>query len=359
MLITEYVPTSCSLQHASHINSRTPLATRICRESRSVALLAGFTEIYDGDFLDSDAPEWRAMNKIDDLWVTSTIDVLHLNYENCYNDGWYTHSGNPLQFLLWLVQRLGHFTRMSISAPLVLGFDHYDGAEYMGEPDENLDLLAEAGGLYLTTLCVVNLHPDLDSALRMEGGMLFGRLGEERVRLVEVGDKTTLQAYYNLWATGPVEDREPAQFFDLALSRHESEWLPRVAQWRERLVTKWVNHYWYKALKKNNRADIQNQQGVWRALKRGEKRVVLKDDPGPFSDYMRPSRVIWRGFGDVRTEVPNKAHPWVAGVLCDMPCFQPVVMFRFCEDKCYAPRPPRPKPVRGSRGTGTPSRGSV
>lgn len=68
--------------------------------------------------------------------------------------------------------------------------------------------------------------------------MLFGRLGEERVKLVEAGDETTLQSYHNLWAAGPVEDREPAQFFDLAVNRHESEWLPRVALWREQLATK-------------------------------------------------------------------------------------------------------------------------
>lgn len=86
--------------------------------------------------------------------------------------------------------------------------------------------------------------------------MLFGRLGDEPVKLVEAGDRAALQAYYNLWTAGPVDDRNPAQFFDLAVSRHESEWLPRVAQWKERLVTRWVNHYWLKAKAKNQLADI-------------------------------------------------------------------------------------------------------
>lgn len=144
----------------------------------------------------------------------------------------------------------------------MLGFDRYEGAEYLGGFDDNFEVLAEGGGPYLTTLCVVSLHPDLDAALWKEGGMLFGRLGEERVKLVRAGDEAALEAYHNLWAAGPVEDRDPAQFFDLAVSRHESEWLPRVAQWRERLVTKWVNHHWTKAEKENGRAGIQDPQGV-------------------------------------------------------------------------------------------------
>ena len=50
---------------------------------------------------------------------------------------------------------------------------------------KNFELLTECGGPYLVTLCVVSLHVGLDTALRREGGMLPGRLGEERVKLVE------------------------------------------------------------------------------------------------------------------------------------------------------------------------------
>ena len=329
--ISEYVTTSCSMYNTSHINSRIPIAVQICKESRSVALLAGFKEIYDGNFVDSDAPGWKAMNSIKDLWITPSIDVLHLNHESCYNCGGGHPSGNPLRFLLWLGRRLGHSTRMSIVAPLVLAFNDYQGAEFMDTFDENLDLLTEAGGPYLTTLFVVSLHPGLDAALRKEGGMLFGLLGEECVKLVEAGDKTALQAYYNLWAAGPVEDREPTKFFDLALSRHESEWLPRVAQWKQRLVAKWVTHNWLKVEAKNQCADIQDPEGIYRALRENEWRIVLQGDPGPFSDYMRPRRG-W-AFANVGTDVPNTEHPWVAKVLRDMPCFEPVVMFRLCADK--------------------------
>ncbi|KFY84540.1 hypothetical protein V500_09225 [Pseudogymnoascus sp. VKM F-4518 (FW-2643)] len=335
------VPTSCILQSTSQANSRIPLALRICRESRSVALLAGASKLYDDDCKHSDAPKWEALNDIRDLWVTPPTDVLHLNCNYPYDGGWYNFCGKPLLLLLWLARQNCHYTCMSIVAPLVLGFDRYEGAEFMGGFDENFEVLAEAGGPYLTTLCVVSLHPGLDAALWKEGGMLFGRLGEERLKLVEAGDETALQAYHNLWAAGPVEDREPAQFFDLAVSRHESEWLPRVARWKERLVTKWVNHHLMKAEKENGCASIQDPQGVWRAPMKDERNIVLKGDSGPFSDYMRPGP--WPGPSDVTTRVPNKEHPWVAGVLRDMPCFEPVVMFRLCEDKCYAHKAPRMK----------------
>jgi hypothetical protein len=287
------------------------------------------------------------MNDIRNLWVTPSTDVLHLNYYGSY-DGWYHWSGNPVRFLVWLARR-NHYMRMSIVAPLLVGFGDIEAAEYKFGFDGNFDLLAEGGGPYLTTLCVVSLHVGLETALQKEGGMLFGRLGEERVKLVDVGDRAALQAYYNLWAAGPVEDREPAEFFDLAVSRHESEWLPRVAQWRRRVLITWVNHYWAKAKEAGELGGIQGHQGVWRALRKGEGRVIRKGDPGPFSHYMRPGPAY--GLGNERTDVPNEEHPWVAGVLRDMPCFEPVVMFRLCEDKCYAPKPPRGLGKRGGRGT--------
>ncbi|KFY38787.1 hypothetical protein V495_06370 [Pseudogymnoascus sp. VKM F-4514 (FW-929)] len=345
---TDIVPTTCSLQKTSLINSRAPLATRICRESRSVALLAGARELYDDAFHRSDPPEWEAMNDIRDLWVTPHTDVLHLNYYGSY-DGWYHWSGSPVGFLVWLARRNHQYMRMSIVAPLLVGFGDIEAAEYMFEFDGNSELLAEGGGPYLTTLCVVSLHVGLETALQKEGGMLFGRLGEERVKLIEVGDRAALQAYYNLWAAGPVEDREPAEFFDLAVSRHESEWLPRVAQWRRRVLITWVNHYWAKAEEAGELGDIQDHQGVWRALRKDEGRVIRKGDPGPFAHYMRPAPAY--GLGDERTDVPNEEHPWVARVLRDMPCFEPVVMFRLCEDKCFAPKPPRGLGRRGGRGT--------
>lgn len=45
------------------------------------------------------------MNDIMELWVTPPTDVLHLNYDESYNDGWFTTSGNPLPLLVWLVRR--------------------------------------------------------------------------------------------------------------------------------------------------------------------------------------------------------------------------------------------------------------
>lgn len=246
--------------------------------------------------------------------------------------------------------------RMSIVASILIGFDHTEGAEYVLNSDKNFDLLTEGGGPYLTTLCVVSLQVGLETALQKEGGMLFGRLGEERVKLVDVRDRAMLQAYYNLWAAGPVEDREPAEFFDLALSRHESEWLPRVAQWKRRLLHTWVRHCLAKAEAAGEVGRIQNFRGIWRA-RRTDEAVIRKGDPGPFSHYMRPGPGL--GIEYMRLSVPNEEHPWVKGVMRDMPCFEPVVMFRLCEDKCYAPRPPRPPATRGSgRGRGQP-RGSA
>ncbi|KFY69013.1 hypothetical protein V496_00600 [Pseudogymnoascus sp. VKM F-4515 (FW-2607)] len=349
---THIAHTSCSLQRTSLINTRAPLATRVCKESRNVALLAGATELYNDAYADD------VTHNIQYFWVTPPTDVLHLNCCSPY-DVWYNRSGNPLRSLVWLARRNQHYTRMSIVAPLVMGFDEHEGAAFSAEFLEDFEVLAEGGGPYMTTLCVVSLHVGLDAALQTEGGMLFGRLGEERVKLIEAGDRAALQAYCNLWTAGPAQDREPAPYFDLVVRRHESEWLPLVAQWRRRLVTAWVRHCWAKEEAGTKPANIQDPQRVWRALGKDEWRVAQIGDSGHYLDFMRPGPP-WPLFDELAARhAPNKEHPWVAGVLRDMPCFEPVVMFRLCEDKCYTPKPraleqPRAlEPHRaGSRGAG-------
>ena len=328
-------PTSCSLRPTSLVNSRPPIATRICPQSRSVAQLAGMKKLYSDSDKD-DIPRWSATNTITGQWVIPSTDVLHLHYWPEY-DIYYNWFGSPPRVLLWLAREKYHM-QLSIVAPLVMGLDEFEGSEYYSGYMKNFELLAEGGGPYLTTLCVINLHVGLDTALRTEGGMLFGRLGEERVKLVGADDEAALRAYYNLWTTGPVEDTEPARFFNVAVHKHHSDWLPQLAHWKQRLVTKWVSHHWSKAAGLHEIGDIPNRGQVWRMLEKNETCTEQEtSDPDVDSGFMQPLR----GIRDPRFQfVPNELHPWVARILRDMPRFEPVVMFRLCEEKCYMPKPP-------------------
>jgi hypothetical protein len=98
---------------------------------------------------------------------------------------------------------------------------------------------------------IVNLHVSVDQAA---GSGLLGRLAEERVKLVDLVDKETIQKYHQLWSLGPQQDQEPATFFELALSTKYFE--DRVKKWRNDVDRQWLWHKWTQA-KDENLANIE------------------------------------------------------------------------------------------------------
>lgn len=82
---------------------------------------------------------------------------------------------------------------------------------------------------------MVNLHVSIEQATSSE---LFGRLAEERVKLVDAADEESIQKYHQLWSSGPQEDEEPATFFEQALSTKGLK--DRVNNWRYGLCREWV-----------------------------------------------------------------------------------------------------------------------
>jgi len=106
-------------------------------------------------------------------------------------------------------------------------FSSYGGQRY-------LEMMTSTTGAsqYMVTVEVTSLHIQKSAAL---ASGLFGRLAEERVRQIHVTDLAAIQAYHNLWATGPSEDQDlasdTAKFFDIAL-RFRSEFLARTGRWQ-------------------------------------------------------------------------------------------------------------------------------
>ena len=332
-------PMPCSLYQTSLVNSQSPIATRICPQSRRIAQLAGLMKLY-GDSDNEVTQEWSAMSTISDQWVIPSTDVVHLSYYGSDDDTWDENHGNPLQVLLWLARQKFHM-HMSLAAPWVIGLDELEDCECYSGFLEDFELLAEGGGPYSVTLCVVSLHVGLDIALRAEGGMLFGRLGEERVKLVGAEDEAALQAYHNLWIAGPGEDTAPASFFDMAVQNHRTTWLSLLVHWKRKLATKWMKHCLGKAEKNQELGYIQDPEKIWRGLWNYQTGTAREtSSPAVNSDFMRPQTppggVSYRALQCV----PNEFHPLVARMLRDMPRFEPVVMFRLCEERCYMPQPP-------------------
>jgi hypothetical protein len=165
---------------------------------------------------------------------------------------------------------------------------------------------------YLVTLIIVNLHVRVDQAA---SSGLFGRLAEERVKLVDPADEETIQKYHHLWSLGPQDDQEPAAFFKLALSTKLLQ--DRVKIWGNYVGRQWLRHKWSQVLDENI-TNIKEPDKVWLEAPGDGDKYDEPEDP----EIMLP-------------EYPNKDHPWVKKTLEGMPQFSPMIMFRLCEDKCY------------------------
>jgi len=168
---------------------------------------------------------------------------------------------------------------------------------------------------YLVTLMIVSLHVSVDQAASSE---LFGRLAEERVKLVDPADEETIQKYHQLWLSGPQQDGEPAKFFELALSTKGLQ--DKVEKWRNDMDRQWLRHKWTRAVDENL-VNIKELEGVWLEPPENEDE---DEDPGDPEG--------------IPLDILNKDHPWVKEILEDMPQFTPMIMFRLCEEKCHIPR---------------------
>ncbi|KAH8892688.1 hypothetical protein GQ53DRAFT_764454 [Thozetella sp. PMI_491] len=305
--------TSCELQRTSQLNSRPPLVSLVCHEARSVGLLRHRRLYTNLDAYDGQKP--GIDTQIRDPWVREGVDVLHINWGPGHGVIRTTNPpASPLRFYLWLARQ--RRIRVSFMSTLFMGFDQSDAEAYFAGAFDVFKLLSEDGGPYQVTLRMISLH--IPSELALRSG-LFGRLCEERVQLVASSDKAGLQAYRDLWAAGPVADQEPAEFFDLAIRRHEDEWLKRVAGWKRRVETKWVLACLYMA----QRMGLPGIQAI------GNMSIIVPEDVD-----LNPEEVGAPGTTETILGV-NKEHPWVIETLRKMPRFEPTVMFRLCDSNCH------------------------
>jgi hypothetical protein len=334
--LNHIVRTSCQLQTTTWLNARAPLATRICHESRAVALGNG-GPLYSDDEGGTRGPAWAAGNPIAfNPWARPATDVLHINWTSAYDTGFALYTG-AIALLHSKAQQQG--MRMSIMSSLILGFNTF-GQSFTFGASQALALL-RSDTTYLVTLHVVSLHVGLDVALKTG---LFGRLCEERVRLVGAGDKATFQAFSDLWDAGPPDDEEPEAFFGLALRRHESDWLARIVAWRKAVEIRWLKHRWDSA----GDAGFPGIVDPWDAW------LLPSGDDESAQQSLHLTVFEPPGLALLAGRVPNKEHPWVVKEMLKIPRFEPQVMFRLCEEMCYAPPPLRQTSVRGSgvRGIG-------
>lgn len=296
---------SCEHRHSSRLNTRYPIITRVCHESREVAFENGNML---GEYADLDQVGYFSASALSERWFCPATDIVHLHWDGHF-DVMTPDNLNPIFFFLSIAAKSS--SPASIVADLVGG-----GLlrNYSSDQDgPNFDPL-EGASDYTVALEVINLHISFKQAT---SSGLFGRLGEERVQLIDADDLETIHKYYDLWISGPRRDRDPASFFELALS--PEAFRQRLQIWHTAFRTKWLRHKW-KGVR--DESLLEAASSIW-----------LRHDVNQIETPLE----VWNGrtrFSDIQV-LANEDHPWVKQMLSLLPKFSPVIMFRFCERECY------------------------
>jgi hypothetical protein len=230
--------TYCELKTTSRLNRRYPIITRVCRESRDVAFQTG----YDLQRV-HDAEGWKWQQ-----WLNPATDIVHMSYRKSH----IAHCKDAKSVSVYL-KEAGKGVEASIDVNTLHGLhaSWYDGRAQLA-----FDLLGCRRN-YLVNLKTFNVHVNFDQAA---SSGLFGSLVEERIKLVDAFDKKVIQQYHQLWSSGPQKDREPATFFELALSTDSFE--KRIQRWRDEVETVWLLHKWHRAMEKGF-VNIEEPEKIW------------------------------------------------------------------------------------------------
>lgn len=220
----------------SFANSRPPLLTRVCRESRSVAFENGGINGLNVNTESIRTPGFERF--IENAWFNPETDVVHMNYNSRFeNLAWDAVPITPIPYLLATTEK---GVAASITADFLFPFRiRMTPQLFRGANFHQLGLL-EGRKEYLVSLRLHNLHLDQEAVLKSG---LFGQLGEERIILVDVEDSEKLRQIYDLSKASNRGDDEPegkfAQFFNLAVSRPE-QFKRTLDKWRYGLKSHWI-----------------------------------------------------------------------------------------------------------------------
>ncbi len=302
---------SCKFYATSEANARPPLVTAVCQESRALAFETG-DFLVNSPTVESDDPDawYFVMNLLPNTWYNPKTDILQLNWVPVYRP-MYDSAGDPVRFL---VQESRACQGASIWAELLLDFSEPNTTQFTGLlawRDDSATTLSSLWGRkeYYVVHFAVSIH--VSQAQAAESGV-FGRLAEERVKLVEVDDLELIERFYNLYRQGPQEDTRPQAHFDRMLNRTE-EFRWDIKKWEDEveLLWMWTDYFYWKK--------------------------TLSTDAGEYA----PARTMgmWETDEEVplrRPRKPNRDHWLIQKLTAEVPKFRSVVMFRLCpQNECW------------------------
>lgn len=279
----------CDLVDTTSKNSNTPVIARVCYEARMVAFETGrFTDVR---YLWATHP--NANSRRSTPWFDPARDAVHLHWDTGFEHYTTISRCNPTPALLSLGSTAAHGASLMTS-----WIDSTHG--------HTQDLLEQAGKLFMLCLEMVSIHSDAEPAIRSG---LFGRLGEERVVMVDADNHARMHLFdeFNRMH-GSREDRQTSYFFQ----KWRSSGTDDVKWTMLKLERGWVGRRSWGVIPQWG----IDYDALW------SRTPVSVADGAPVHTRL------------VGCRLPNRDHEWVQSVLKAMPTFNPVYMIRLCTSKC-------------------------
>jgi hypothetical protein len=172
-----------------------------------------------------------------------------------------------------------------------------------GKPSDKPTLF-ESRKEYVVVLAVVPIHATFEQAARSG---LFGRLVEERVKLVDIANQATITKYRRLWSFGLRQDQKERRIFkkyqkleDLIFDLQDTFY---------NVQSEWLQHRWVLD---------GHEESLF--LEYGEE-----DNDTEWSEGV---------LGEMEQRTFRRAHSWVKKTLKESPRFTFGIVFRWCEKNC-------------------------
>ncbi|KAJ4385609.1 hypothetical protein N0V93_010038 [Gnomoniopsis smithogilvyi] len=306
-------PTACFMRSTSKLNASPPIITRVCRESRRVALRTG--GFMDRPFPTGPPHGWKSRKMRN--WFDKERDIVHVHWNALINRLWGAHPAS---------EHLVHFESnlsaaragCSINQTLLSPSGH-------STPWMRHRAVLERIGRVAVCFETVCIHAPEGAAI---ASGLFGMLGEERIILVDALDYDRLGKLWALWDAHREEHPDPLTFdffsecyAQAAGSEAQRRRTQTIHDAVECIQKRWVLDNW----------DEQDELPGW-----SERQHVWLATPDWVStrDYIKKGRQRHRR-DYMSMWVPKRDHPWMIQVYSRMPEFRPVIMFRLCTDTYY------------------------
>lgn len=307
----------------THQNTRPPVVTRICQESRQAALSQCAWTLAEGE----------AVNPSDDYittrspWFNPAKDIVAFNSLDCTYQ-YESEDEESSYFMQCAKQAQG----VVIPARMLYPFRYLRLPMEVGESNPKIprtaaDQFSQLGG-FMVCLKSIEVHMPPDKFLQ---STLSGRTGDSLVRVVDVFDAAQIEKIYGEVKDVSFQDEDVTAVFKLLCNTKEL--YEAVAKWQEEVKMNWLCQRYGSSHSLKQRIYDEEHSIPPRNL----ECFLNPAGSGPDAEPTTRARFIesYRAkpprFDEFTFDISD---PWVQWAHEDMPIFRPVLMFRLCVRGC-------------------------